>query len=272
MWDNYSIHLHPHRPWPHLPSPTTTSLPPLDDEDDDQRPDFSPVGSPDFHEDLPQQHSDQPHPAGWQFFPFLNDDLPQASTVRNEKTKVWRESDPDRHTCGQTSDQAVDEENHHGDSHDEEEKSYPADDSITVTAHRLTMLGRHAGEERLGMESLNNSCLLTFSTLLLFLVDCCAWKIVRLSLAPFFMMRPFLISAVAVSCVGYVCVPLFCTLRLHSLIRREGRAQHSAKKVTPTMGGLYFIPIGVLVADSRLGFSCVEVLGASVAQLDFLMI
>nr|GME16418.1 phospho-N-acetylmuramoyl-pentapeptide-transferase homolog [Ipomoea batatas] len=177
MWDNNSIHLHPHRPWPHLPSPTTTSLPPLDDEDDDQRPDFSPVGSPDFHEDLPQQHSDQPH----------------------RKTKVWRESDPDRHTCGQTSDQAVDEENRHGDSHDEEdfdfsstddwgggggggsdafigygisssegeesdgeirlkpitdvdlpttkEKSYPADDSITVTAHRLTMLGRHAGEE-----------------------------------------------------------------------------------------------------------------------------
>ncbi|XP_019189283.1 PREDICTED: phospho-N-acetylmuramoyl-pentapeptide-transferase homolog isoform X4 [Ipomoea nil] len=135
------------------------------------------------------------------------------------------------------------------------EKSYPADDSITVTAHRLTMLGRTRRRRKIRHGILNNIGLVTFSTLLLFLVDCCAWKVVRLPLAPFFMMRPFLISAVAVSCVGYVCVPLFRTLRLRSLIRREGPAQHSAKKGTPTMGGLYFIPIGVLVADSILGLS-----------------
>ncbi|XP_031131323.1 phospho-N-acetylmuramoyl-pentapeptide-transferase homolog isoform X1 [Ipomoea triloba] len=149
------------------------------------------------------------------------------------------------------------------------EKSYPANDSITVTAHRLTMLGRTRRRRKIRHGILNNIGLVTFSTLLLFLVDCCAWKIVRLPLAPFFMMRPFLISAVAVSCIGYVCVPLFRTLRLRSLIRREGPAQHSAKKGTPTMGGLYFIPIGVLVADSILRFSSVEVLGASVATLAF---
>lgn len=47
---------------------------------------------------------------------------------RGQKKKVWRESDSDRHTCGQASDQAVDDENHHpsehhGDSHDEEVSS-----------------------------------------------------------------------------------------------------------------------------------------------------
>lgn len=108
-----------------------------------------------------------------------------------------------------------------------------------------------------------------FSTVLLSLVDCCAWKIVRLPLAPLYLMSPFLISAVAVSCVGYVCVPLFCSLNLHSVIRKEGPARHSSKKGTPTMGGLYFIPIGVIVAEVIVGFSSLEVLGASAATLTF---
>lgn len=82
-------------------------------------------------------------------------------------------------------------------------------------------------------------------------------------------MRPFLISAVAVSCVGYVCVPLFRSFKLQSLIRKEGPARHSSKKGTPTMGGLYFVPIGVIVAQILVGFSSLEVLGASAATLAF---
>lgn len=82
-------------------------------------------------------------------------------------------------------------------------------------------------------------------------------------------MRPFLISAVAVSCVGYLCVPLFRSLKLQSVIRKEGPARHSSKKGTATMGGLYFIPIGVIVAEIIVGFSSLEVLGASAATLTF---
>ncbi|KAJ8545321.1 hypothetical protein K7X08_017904 [Anisodus acutangulus] len=140
------------------------------------------------------------------------------------------------------------------------EQLYPADDPIKTAGHRLSMLGREYKRKKTKYGILNNTGLITFSTVLLSLVDCCAWKIVRL---------PFLISAVAVSCVGYVCVPLFSSLKLQSVIRKEGPARHSSKKGTPTMGGLYFIPIGVIVAEIIVGFSSLEVLGASVATLTF---
>ncbi|KAJ8549347.1 hypothetical protein K7X08_033054 [Anisodus acutangulus] len=149
------------------------------------------------------------------------------------------------------------------------EQLYPSDDSITTAAHRLSVLGRAYKRKKTKYGILNNIGLITFSTVLLTLVDCCAWKIVRLPLSPLYLMRPFLISAVAVSCVGYVCVPLFRSLKLQSVIRKEGPARHSSKKGTPTMGGLYFIPIGVIVAEIIVGFSSLEVLGASAATLTF---
>nr|GME07763.1 la-related protein 6A [Ipomoea batatas] len=71
--------------------------------------------------------------------------LKKAANKRGQKKKVWRESDPDRHTCGQASDQAIDEENHHpsehhGDSHDEEEGDHLSKETI----------GEHAPRERNG--------------------------------------------------------------------------------------------------------------------------
>lgn len=147
------------------------------------------------------------------------------------------------------------------------EQLYSSDDSVTT--HQLKMLARAYKRKKTKYGILNNIGLITFSTVLLFLVDCCAWKIVRLPLAPLYLMRPFLISAVAVSCVGYLCVPLFRSLKLQSVIRKEGPARHSSKKGTATMGGLYFIPIGVIVAEIIVGFSSLEVLGASAATLTF---
>lgn len=110
---------------------------------------------------------------------------------------------------------------------------------------------------------------MTFLTILLLLVDCSAWRIVRLPLEPFYLMRPFCISAIVVSCAGYVCVPLLRSLKIYSIIRREGPARHSSKKGTPTMGGLFFVPIGIIVAEVSVGFSSIEVRGAAVATLAF---
>ncbi|CAN4080193.1 unnamed protein product [Withania somnifera] len=149
------------------------------------------------------------------------------------------------------------------------EQLYPGDDSVTTAAHRLSMLGGAYKRKKTKYGILNNIGLIIFSMVLLFLVDCCAWKIVRLPLAPLYLMRPFLISAVAVSCVGYVCVPLFRSLKLHSVVRKEVPARQSSKKGIPSMGGLYFIPIGVIVAGVIVGFSSLEVLGASAATLTF---
>ncbi|XP_026388269.1 phospho-N-acetylmuramoyl-pentapeptide-transferase homolog [Papaver somniferum] len=114
-----------------------------------------------------------------------------------------------------------------------------------------------------------NAGLMAFSVVFLLLVDCYSWRIVRLPLAPYYLTRPFLISAVAASCAGYLCVPLFSSLKLHQILRKEGPATHSHKKGTPTMGGLFFIPIGITTAIAIVGSSSVEVLGAAVATLAF---
>ncbi|KAL3643629.1 hypothetical protein CASFOL_014444 [Castilleja foliolosa] len=145
----------------------------------------------------------------------------------------------------------------------------PSDDSITVAAHRLATLGRTRSRNKTVHGILNNVGILSFSTFLVLLVDQCAWRIVRLPLAPFHMMRPFLLSMVSVSCVGYICVPLFRMLRLRSVVRNVGPSRHSSKKGTPTMGGLYFVPIGLLVAQVVLSFSSVEVSGAALVTIVF---
>lgn len=100
-------------------------------------------------------------------------------------------------------------------------------------------------------------------------VDWCAWRIVRLPLDPFHLTRPFLISVILASCAGYICVPLLYGLKVYQIIRKEGPVRHSLKKRTPTMGGLFFIPVGVLVAKFMAGFSSSEVSGAAAATLAF---
>lgn len=149
------------------------------------------------------------------------------------------------------------------------ERLLPSDDSITVTAHRLATLGSPRKRRKTVYGILNNVGLMAFATLLLLLVDLCAWRIVRLPLAPFYLMRPFLISAVLVSCVGYICVPLFRMLNMRSMVRKGAPTQHSSKKGTPTMGGLYFVPVGLLVAEAVLKFSSIEVSGAAAVTIAF---
>ncbi|CAK9146690.1 unnamed protein product [Ilex paraguariensis] len=144
----------------------------------------------------------------------------------------------------------------------------PTDDALTVTAHRLAMLGRARKRKRIKYGILNNIGLITFLTMLLLLVDWCAWRIVRLPLAPFYLMRPFSMSAVLAACAGYICVPLLRSLKLQSIIKKRP-ARHSSKEGTPVMGGLFFIPIGIIVAEVIVGFSSIEVSAAAAATLAF---
>lgn len=111
--------------------------------------------------------------------------------------------------------------------------------------------------------------LITFLTGLLLLVDCCAWRIVRLPLESFFLTHVFFISMVLVSCAGYVCVPLLDIVCVNQIVQTEWPNSHSLKKRTPTMGGLFLVPIGVFVALFKVRFSSTEVLGAAMATLAY---
>ena len=114
-----------------------------------------------------------------------------------------------------------------------------------------------------------NAGLIIFLTVLLVYVDWCAWRIVRLPLPTFHLTRPFLISAIVASCAGYVCVPLLYGLKMYQIIKKQGPDWHSVKKRTPTMGGLFFVPVGVIVGNFFAGFSSTEVSGAAAATLAF---
>ncbi|KAK8678116.1 hypothetical protein V6N13_143627 [Hibiscus sabdariffa] len=56
--------------------------------------------------------------------------------------------------------------------------------------------------------------------------------------------------------------------RLHEVIhfpRKEGHANHSKMQRSPTMGGLFFLPVGIFVANFVTGFYSVEVAAAAAA-------
>ncbi|PQQ04467.1 phospho-N-acetylmuramoyl-pentapeptide-transferase homolog [Prunus yedoensis var. nudiflora] len=143
------------------------------------------------------------------------------------------------------------------------------DESLTVTARRFALLGKQRKKHRIRNGVLLNAGLIIFLVVVLLYVDWCAWRIVRLPLAPFHLTCPFFISAALAACAGYVCVPFLYVLKIRQIIRIEGPARHSLKKRTPTMGGLFFVPVGVIVAKFIAGFSSVEVSGVALATLAF---
>ncbi|KAJ8626804.1 hypothetical protein MRB53_020111 [Persea americana] len=142
-------------------------------------------------------------------------------------------------------------------------------DAVTAAAYQFASLRRR--RKNFGMQPgvFINMGLIAFSVMLLLFVDWCSWKIVRLPLPSFYLTRPFFISAFLASCAGVFFVPLLDSLKVHQIIRKEGPPMHTSKRGTPTMGGLFFIPIGVTVAITIVGLSSVEVYGAAAATLAF---
>lgn len=80
---------------------------------------------------------------------------------------------------------------------------------------------------------------------------------------------PFLVSAVVTTILGCVCIPFLRRLRAYQIFRIEGPSTHFSKVGTPTMGGLYFIPVGVIVAATSAGASSAQVIVLVAATLAF---
>ncbi|KAG8482293.1 hypothetical protein CXB51_026993 [Gossypium anomalum] len=114
-----------------------------------------------------------------------------------------------------------------------------------------------------------NLALIIFLTMVLLLVDWCGWKIVRLPLAPFYLTSPFLISLILALCAGYVGIPLLRIFKFYQIVKKIGPGKYLTKKRTPTMGGLFFIPVGIAVARFATGFSSAEVGATAAATLAF---
>ncbi|CAI7882613.1 unnamed protein product, partial [Closterium sp. NIES-53] len=107
------------------------------------------------------------------------------------------------------------------------------------------------------------------STLLL--VDSFIWRLIRRPLAAFFLTIPFLAAAATSAYAGAIAIPFLRSLKAQQVVREEGPATHVTKAGTPTMGGLFFVPLGVLVARVATG-SPPELAGVTAATVAMLLV
>ena len=133
----------------------------------------------------------------------------------------------------------------------------------------LNMLVVLLGHYRIGQGILVTAVLSLVLVGTVLTVDSYIWKIIRRPLAHYFLTVPFCIAAAASAYFGTICVPLLKRLKAHQVFRIEGPAAHQSKVGTPTMGGLYFVPIGVGVARLVTGSWPNELWGVCVATLAF---
>lgn len=66
---------------------------------------------------------------------------------------------------------------------------------------------------------------------------------------------PLLTCAVASSILGSIIVPILNRLKTGQIVREDGPQAHLQKAGTPTMGGIFFVPVAVIVAVIWSGFS-----------------
>ncbi|WP_341733714.1 phospho-N-acetylmuramoyl-pentapeptide-transferase [Microcoleus sp. EPA2] len=66
--------------------------------------------------------------------------------------------------------------------------------------------------------------------------------------SPTSLFMPLVVCAVCASGLGSVVVPLLQKLKAGQIIREDGPQAHLKKAGTPTMGGIFFVPVGVAVA------------------------
>ncbi|MEL6160407.1 MAG: phospho-N-acetylmuramoyl-pentapeptide-transferase [Cyanobacteria bacterium J06623_5] len=79
---------------------------------------------------------------------------------------------------------------------------------------------------------------------------------------------PLIAGMVLSATAGYGVLPILKQLKAAQFIREDGPKAHLKKAGTPTMGGIFFIPVAVLVALIWTGFSPM-VLGVSIMTLAY---
>lgn len=74
------------------------------------------------------------------------------------------------------------------------------------------------------------------------------WTAKRALLSGLSITLPLLLCALITAALGYWAVPFLQALKMGQIIREDGPQTHLQKAGTPTMGGVFFIPVAVLFA------------------------
>ncbi len=59
----------------------------------------------------------------------------------------------------------------------------------------------------------------------------------------------FIITTLISSLVTYISIPILKKIKIKQIIRKEGPKKHYYKQGTPTMGGVLFIPVGIIIGN-----------------------
>ncbi|MEA5580572.1 phospho-N-acetylmuramoyl-pentapeptide-transferase [Nodularia harveyana UHCC-0300] len=79
---------------------------------------------------------------------------------------------------------------------------------------------------------------------------------------------PLLLCALGSAAMGFVVIPMLQALKTGQIIREDGPQAHLKKAGTPTMGGIFFVPIAVAIACILSNFAT-EVLAVSALTLSY---
>ncbi|MBV8887104.1 MAG: phospho-N-acetylmuramoyl-pentapeptide-transferase [Chroococcidiopsidaceae cyanobacterium CP_BM_RX_35] len=100
-----------------------------------------------------------------------------------------------------------------------------------------------------------NSLLLLLSTLLSVAALTIDWTANRLPWQGTLLTLPLWLCAIATAGLGYWVVPFLLQLKTGQVIREDGPQTHLKKAGTPTMGGVFFVPVAVAFALVWSGFA-----------------
>ncbi len=64
-----------------------------------------------------------------------------------------------------------------------------------------------------------------------------------------YLLIPFLLSTVISLLITYLGIPQLKAIKIKQIIRKEGPRNHIIKEGTPTMGGIFIIPIGLIIGN-----------------------
>jgi phospho-N-acetylmuramoyl-pentapeptide-transferase len=83
------------------------------------------------------------------------------------------------------------------------------------------------------------------------------------------LLLPFLVATALVAAIGFQAIPMLKKLKMGQFIREDGPQAHLQKAGTPTMGGIFVVPVGVIlgVVWSQFNPDAIAVAVASLAYL-----
>lgn len=94
------------------------------------------------------------------------------------------------------------------------------------------------------------------------------WGAGRLTGSGLSLTFPFWVCGVGSAAVGYGVVPFLQAIKAGQFIREDGPQSHLQKAGTPTMGGIFFVPVAVVVALLWTGFTP-QVMAVSALTLSY---